>query len=108
MHREPALTFGGALTILGHHERPLIRKLDKALGGAILAAGASAAVGTAAGVAAVPIGLLTSLWGWLDQKNEATALLSSTLDRVSDRLLRIGGYERHRLVAAAHTHNDRS
>jgi hypothetical protein len=90
VRREPALTFQGALAILGHHERPIVDKLDKLLGGVILGAG----------LAGAPIG---ALWGWVDQKNEASGLLRKALDAVSDRLLRTAGYERHQLIAAAHT-----
>ena len=44
MRREPSLTLEGALRILGHHEPRLIGKLDKILGGVILAAGAGAGI----------------------------------------------------------------
>lgn len=60
------------------------------LGGVILASGPiPAAVG--------------ALWGWVDQKNEATALLRSVLDGVSDRVRPSHGLLRHELVVAAHS-----
>ena len=43
MRREPSLTFERALRILGRHELPGIEKLDKVLGGFILAARARVA-----------------------------------------------------------------
>lgn len=89
MAREPAITFRGALRILGHYDRPWLDRLDKLLGGAILAAGAVPGISV--------------LWGWVDQKNEATGLLRRALDAVSDRLTRTGGLARHELVVAAHT-----
>jgi hypothetical protein len=41
------------------------------------------------------------LWGWVDQKNEATGLVRGALDAVSGRLARTGGLARHELVVAA-------
>jgi hypothetical protein len=87
--REPAISFRGALRILGHHDRPWLDRLDRLLGGVILASGAVPAVG--------------ALWGWVDQKNEATGLVRGALDAVSGRLARTGGLARHELVVAAHT-----
>lgn len=89
MKREPAITFRGALQILGHYDRPWLTRLDALLGGAVLAAGGIPAIG--------------ALWGWVDQKNEATGLLRRGLDAASNRLTRTGGLERHELVIAAHT-----
>lgn len=88
MARDPAITFRGALQILGHHDRPWLDRLDRLLGGVILASGA------------VPV---SAVWGWIDQKNEATGLLRRGLDAVSNRLTRTGGLGRHELVVAAHT-----
>lgn len=89
MARDPAITFRGALRILGHYDRPWLKRLDVLLGGVILAAGGIPAVG--------------AIWGWVDQKNEATGLLQKALDAVSNRLTRTGGLARHELVIAAHT-----
>jgi hypothetical protein len=75
VRRDPALSFRGALAILGRHERPLIDRLDRLLGGIILGSGAAAAVTAIGGVVAVPVALLTAVWGWIDQKNEAMQLL---------------------------------
>lgn len=90
MRRDPAISLRGALQILGHHDRPWLERLNGVLGGVILAAGPiPAAVG--------------ALWGWVDQKNEATALLRSVLDGVSDRIRPSYGLARHELVVAAHS-----
>ncbi|EWC63505.1 hypothetical protein UO65_1182 [Actinokineospora spheciospongiae] len=89
MRRDPPITFRGALQILGHHDRPWLTRLNGLLGGVVLAAGG--------------IPPITALFGWVDQKNEATALTRQALDAVSDRLTRTGGLDRHQLVIAAHT-----
>ncbi|BEL06482.1 hypothetical protein Q0Z83_046730 [Actinoplanes sichuanensis] len=95
MRREPPITFRGALQLLGHYDRPLVDRLNRLLGGVILTAGALATVPALAPLA--------PLWGWVDQKNEATGLLRACLDRAQDRLSGVQGYERVELVAAAHT-----
>jgi hypothetical protein len=95
MRREPPITFRGALQLLGVYERPLVDRLDRLLGGVILGAGALAAVPALAPLAPI--------WGWVDQKSEATGLLRTCLDRVQSRLSEVRGYERVELVAAAHT-----
>ncbi|SDM26781.1 NACHT domain-containing protein [Allokutzneria albata] len=89
MRREPAITFRGALQILGHHDRPWLDRLNSALGGVVLASGALPPV--------------NALWGWVDQKNEAMTLTRRALDSVSDRVNGSHGLERHQLVVAAHT-----
>jgi hypothetical protein len=86
--REPAITFRGALKILGHDDRSWLDRLDRLLGGVILASGLT------------PV---SAVWGWVDQKNEATGLLRGVLNAVSGRLDRAGGLARHELVVAAHT-----
>ncbi|MGW0520447.1 NACHT domain-containing protein [Crossiella sp. NPDC003009] len=93
MASDPALTYRGALRILGKHNRPWLEKLDKALGGIILTAPVAGLID--------PITALAALWGWVDQKNEAMNQLQRTLDSAADS--RTGGYERHQLIAAAHT-----
>ncbi|MFI7127363.1 NACHT domain-containing protein [Nonomuraea sp. NPDC050153] len=99
MRRDPDLTYRGALAILGHHDRPRIDRLGKLLGGAILTAGAVAL----GGAALPPLAAFAAVWGWVDQKNEAVSLLRAALDSATDRLLKLSGYERHRLICAAHT-----
>ncbi|MCG8914466.1 AAA family ATPase [Actinokineospora sp. PR83] len=89
MRRDPAITFRGALQILGHHDRPWLDRLDSLLGGVVLGS-----------VGVPPISALFEL---VDQKNEATGLIRRACAAVSDRLLRTGGLERHQLVIAAHT-----
>ncbi|MFI6503630.1 NACHT domain-containing protein [Nonomuraea typhae] len=99
MWRDVSLTYRGALQILGHHDRPWLDRMDRLLGGGILAAGVTALAVAAPGPAAA----FAAVWGWIDQKNEARSLLRAALDRVSGRLLGLEGYERHQLIAAAHT-----
>src|SRR5262245_22472524 len=99
MWRDPALTYRGALQTLGHHDRPRIDKLDKLLGGAILAAG----VASLAGPALAPLAGFAAVWGWIDQKTEATGLIKKSLDAITDRLHGIAGHDRHQLIIAAPT-----
>ncbi|MCP3804004.1 hypothetical protein NLX83_32515 [Allokutzneria sp. A3M-2-11 16] len=89
MRREPAITFRGALQILGHHDHPWLDRLNSLLGGAVLASGVLPPV--------------NALWGWVDQKNEAMSLTRRALDSVSGRVNGAAGLERHQLVIAAHT-----
>src|ERR1700722_15025043 len=103
MRREPSLTFEGALRILGQHEEPKwIKKLDAVLGGALLAGGA---VGTiAAGTAALPaLGMFAAVWAWLEPKDTAIELLRQAVGKLSGKLAGTAGYERRKLIAAAHT-----
>ena len=86
------MSFRGALQILGAGETAWLRRLNGLLGGVLLASGA------APGAWAVH-----SIWGWIDQKNEATSLLGGAVRAVSARLSRTGGLARHELVVAAHT-----
>jgi hypothetical protein len=95
MRREPPITLRGALQLLGHYDRPLVDRLDRLMGGVILTAGALATIPALAPLA--------PLWGWVDQKNEATGLLRNCLDRAQERVSGLQGYERVELVAAAHT-----
>ena len=55
------------------------------------------------GPAAASLGALAPLWGWLDQKNEAIAILSKFVAGSRRRLPRAGNRERRELVAAAHS-----
>jgi hypothetical protein len=102
LSRDPALTYRGALQILGRHDHPVIEKLDGLLGGFILGAGAASAAALVA-PALAPLASLAAIWGWIEQKDEALRLLTSMLDSASKKLMRTGGYERYQLVAAAHT-----
>lgn len=103
MRRDPALTYRGALNILGHYERPVVEKLDRLLGGVILSGGVLAGAVAVGGPALAPLAGLAAVWGWVDQKNEAMGLLRKIVDNMSDRLLGTSGYDRHQLIMAAHT-----
>ena len=89
------LTYRSALTLIGAHEPVLLTRLDKLLGGMILASG----------VAGLPMGsaVLTAVWGWVDQKSEFVKLLTGGVTWCRDRLAGASGHERRQLVAAAHT-----
>ncbi|MFC0040252.1 NACHT domain-containing protein [Actinomadura rayongensis] len=95
MRRVPPLTYRGALQILGQHDRRILNKLDGLLGGVILGAGVAALGGPLVGAAV--------LFGWVDQKNEATKLVGALLDKAKSRLDGTAGLERIDLIAAAHT-----
>jgi hypothetical protein len=103
MRREPGLTFQGALAILGHREHRAIKRLDKLLGGIILAAGAGAGMAAAGPAALAPLGIIGAVWGWLEQRDEALRLLQATIDSVSEKLGGTEACERQQLIAAAHT-----
>jgi hypothetical protein len=103
MRQEPSLTFRGALEILGHHDRPAIKKLDKILGGAILASGVAAGVAAVAGLPLAPVGLWAAIWGWTEQKDAAMGMLRKALDSAIGKVKGTVGYERRQLIAAAHT-----
>src|SRR5215467_11847774 len=103
MRQEPSLTFRGALEILGHHDRPVIQRLDKILGGVILASGVAAGVAAVAGLPLAPVGLWAAIWGWTEQKDAAMELLRKALDSAIGKVQRTVGYERRQLITAAHT-----
>jgi hypothetical protein len=103
MRREPALTFDGALRILGKAQTPGIDKIDSLLGGVILAAGAGLGLAAVGGAALAPAAAIGALWGWIDQKNEATRLLGKAVAALSKKVAGRSGMERRDLVAAAHT-----
>jgi len=102
MRWEPSLTFEGALKILGHYEPRWIKRLDTALGGSFLVGGT---VGTiAAGPAALSaLGMLAAVWAWLGPKETAIELLSQAVGKLPGKLAGTAGYERRKLIAAAHT-----
>ncbi|BCB74312.1 hypothetical protein GCM10022251_72980 [Phytohabitans flavus] len=87
MRTEPALTYSGALSILGQHDHRTFEALNRLTGGLMLA---GAAVGA-------------NLLGYFDPKGEASGLVRQLLDRAADRLLGTAGYERMELISAAHT-----
>ncbi|NUT47781.1 MAG: AAA family ATPase [Saccharothrix sp.] len=95
----PELTFRGALSVLGRHDRPVLERLNSVLGGVIMVGGAVALTGPAA----LPLAGLAAVWGWVDQKNEALHLVRKLLDDVGERRAAAKGYDRTRLLAAAHT-----
>jgi hypothetical protein len=103
MRREPSLTFEGALRILGRHELPGIVKLDKVLGGIILAAGVGAGVAVVGPAVLVPLKMFAAVWGWMEQKDAAIGLLRGAIAGLSGKLAGTRGRERRELIAAAHT-----
>ncbi|MFC5286266.1 NACHT domain-containing protein [Actinokineospora guangxiensis] len=86
MARDPAFTFRGALKILGKDEPGWLKLIDAAVGGVILASGPVATV-----------------WGWVDQKNEAVRLLREGVTAATGKIAGTSGLRRHDLVIAAHT-----
>ena len=90
MRRDPAVTFRGALQILGHGDSGWLSRLNDLLGGVILASG-------------VVTGGVGALWSWVDQKNEAVSLTRTALRSLAARLSGASGLPRHELVVAAHT-----
>ena len=99
MRDVPELTFRGALSVLGHYDRPVLDRLNTLLGGVIMVGGAVALTGPVA----APAVALAALWGWVDQKNEAVGLVRKLLDRVGEHRATARGYDRTRLIAAVHT-----
>ncbi|GAA2977189.1 NACHT domain-containing protein [Actinokineospora diospyrosa] len=100
MRRQPDLTFAEALRVLDRDQPGFVDKLDKALGGVILGAGLVAGVATL-GTPLAPLVLFATVWGWVDQKNEAISLLRSLLKPARFRDKR--GRERRELIEAAHS-----
>lgn len=103
MQREPSLTFEGALRILGKHEHKTIERIDKLLGGVILAGGAVTGAVALGVTPLAPLAAFGVVWEWAEQKGLALELLKSAVDAVSHRLSSVRGYERRELIAAAHT-----
>jgi hypothetical protein len=97
MRQIDAMTFRGALKILGKHDHSTLDKIDNALGGAILLSGALLVTGPTA----APLVALGAIWGWVDQKSEAIGLVRKLLDAVAGRREHLVGYERTELIAAA-------
>src|SRR5690348_14364650 len=90
----PALTYRGALRLLGRHDSKALSILDSLLGGVILAAGPAAFGGAQAAA---------FLWGAVDQKNEAVGLLRGLVAAGAGRLSGATGRDRFELLQAAHT-----
>ncbi|MEU8015980.1 hypothetical protein AB0B74_08440 [Micromonospora parva] len=90
----PALTYQGALRLLGRHDLKALTLLDGLLGGVILAAGPISFGGAQAAA---------FLWGAVDQKNEAVRLLRGLVTAGAGRLSGATGRDRFELLQAAHT-----
>lgn len=90
----PALTYQGALRLLGRHDSKALAILDGLLGGVILAAGPAAFGGAQAAA---------FLWGAVDQKNQAVGLLRGLVAAGAGRLSGATGRDRFELLQAAHT-----
>jgi hypothetical protein len=103
MRREPSLTFGGALQILGQHEHKTIGRIDKLLGGVILGGGAVAGAVAVGVTPLAPLAAFGVVWGWVEQKGLAIDLLKGAIDAVSGRMSGLRGYERRELITAAHS-----
>jgi hypothetical protein len=89
MAQDPPISFRGALKILGKDSPAWLEAVDGVLGGAVLAGGVVPGFG--------------AIWGWADQKNEATGLLRAGVTRFTNRVAGTTGLPRHELVLAAHT-----
>ncbi|MFI5849071.1 NACHT domain-containing protein [Micromonospora chalcea] len=92
LSRRPELSYRGALKLLGKYNPPIIEAIDKVAGGAILLTGLAS-----------PASAISQMWGWIDQKNEATGLLRELTQKARRRLDGIHGAGRYQLVYAAHT-----
>jgi hypothetical protein len=99
MRDVPELTFRGALSVLGHYDRPVLDRLNTLLGGVVIVGGVVALTGPVA----APAVALAAIWGWVDQKNEAIGLVRKLLDRIGEHRAAARGFDRTRLIAAAHT-----
>ena len=82
MRPEPALTYRGALQILGRYDRPLFDRVERLASTAVLGAG---------------------FLDLVDPKNDGVRLLRGFLDDVHGRLSGTSGRDRLQLIAAAHT-----
>ncbi|EXG80195.1 NACHT domain-containing protein [Cryptosporangium arvum] len=82
MWTEPALTYRGALSILGKYDRPIFDRLERLVSVSVLGGG---------------------LLELVDPKNDGVRLLRGFLDGVHGTLLGVSGYDRLQLIAAAHT-----
>jgi hypothetical protein len=100
---QPALTFAGALRILGSHGPAAIGKLDRALGSVILGAGVVAGAAALGGVTLAPLGVVAATWGWVDQKNEAVTLLRGVVAGLGQRRAKTRDRERGSSESPART-----
>ncbi|WP_344615334.1 hypothetical protein [Dactylosporangium salmoneum] len=94
MPSAPALTYRGALRLLGSDDSRVLKVLDVTLGGLILAAGPWAYTGAQAA---------SFLWGAVDHKNEAIGMFQKLVDAGVARLSHTSGRKRFELLEAAHT-----
>jgi hypothetical protein len=100
MASDNALTYEGALRLLGKHDQKWIKRLDTLLGGVILGAGVVALLGNPM---AAPVVVFTALWGWVDQKNEAIRLVSQAMTALPGKRREVRFSERVEQMTAAHT-----
>lgn len=100
MASDQALTYEGALRLLGKHDHKWIKRIDLLLGGVVLGAGIGALLSNPA---TAPVVFFTALWGWVDQKNEAVRLVSQALAGLPSRRKNIPFPERVEQMTAAHT-----
>ncbi|PPK63279.1 hypothetical protein V5P93_002077 [Actinokineospora auranticolor] len=99
MASDNALTYEGALRILGKHDQKWLKRVDALLGGVILGSGVVALL---ANPVTAPV-VFAALWGWVDQKNEAIRLVSQALDALPGKRRKIPFTERVEQMTAAHT-----
>lgn len=95
-----ALTYEGALRLLGKYDQKWIRRIDALLGGVILGAGVGALLGNPL---AAPVVVFTALWGWVDQKNEAIRLVSEAMTALPAKRRKVPFPDRVEQMTAAHT-----
>jgi hypothetical protein len=101
--QEPSLTLEGALKILGHYEPKWIEKLDSALGGVILAGGATVGLVALGVTPLAPLAAFGLVWGWVEQKGLAVDLLNQGGQIGGGKLPGTRESERRELIAAAHS-----
>ncbi|GAA2331910.1 hypothetical protein [Dactylosporangium salmoneum] len=101
MHREPSLTFLGALQILGGHDRSRLEKLNAMLGAGTVPAAAQGTL-TWSGLAEPPRAA-AAVWAWVDPKRETLRVLRGLVNTAARKVGDAQGFERQQLIAAAHT-----
>lgn len=88
MRKNPALTYRGALRLLGKSDNAVLNALDTLLGGLILTS---------------PLSPVATLFQMVDQKNEALSLIRKLVGGAAKRIHQTKGLERYELITAAHT-----
>ncbi|MGZ3142689.1 NACHT domain-containing protein [Lentzea chajnantorensis] len=83
-----AVSYRGALKILGKDDPPWLKVLDIVTGGVVLGSGVLS---------------LDGLFAMVDQKNETVRIVREGIGRLTNRISEASGYRRHELVIAAHT-----